>query len=60
MDTNTDLLGVPELAKILGTTESAIRTRLARGTGVPPRYGETSRVMWLRKDVEAFLEEMSK
>lgn len=58
MDSEKDLLGVPELAQILKTTESAIRTRLARGTGVPKRYAESSRVLWLRSDVDKFLEDM--
>jgi hypothetical protein len=58
MDTEQDLLGVPELARILNTTESAIRTRLARGIGVPERYKESNKVVWLRKDVEKYLEDM--
>lgn len=50
-----DLVYVPELARLLNTTESAIRTRLVRGTGVPPRYDNSSRVCWLRDDVTKFL-----
>jgi hypothetical protein len=58
MDTEQDLLGVPELAKILNTTESAVRTRLARGVGVPKRYEESTKVLWLRSDVDKYLEDM--
>ena len=57
MDRNKDLVYVPELAKLLGTTESAIRTRLARGIGIPPRYKNSSRVCWLISDVDKFLGE---
>lgn len=56
MDTKKDLLGVPELAKILRTTEAAIRTRLARGTGVPKRYEDSTKVVWLRSDVDKYLQ----
>lgn len=58
MDTEQDLIGVPELARILNTTESAVRTRLARGIGTPPRYKESSKVCWLRKDVDKYLEDL--
>ena len=56
--TENDLLGVPELARLLNTTESAVRTRLARGTGVPKRYEESSKVLWLRSDVDKYLENL--
>lgn len=52
---NTDLVYVPELANLLATTESAIRTRLTRGIGVPPRYTDSTRVCWRRKDVFNFI-----
>jgi hypothetical protein len=57
--TQDDLLGVPELARILNTTESAIRTRLARGTGVPERYADSSKVLWLRSDVDKYLHNLT-
>jgi hypothetical protein len=58
MDRDKDLVFVPELAKLLGTTESAIRTRLARGVGVPPRYKESTKVCWERRAVEKYIEDL--
>ena len=55
MDRNKDLVYVPELAKLLGTTECAVRTRLARGNGVPPRYKNSTKVCWLITDVDKFI-----
>ena len=57
MDSKNDvnLIYVPELARLLNTTECAIRTRIARGSGVPARYKNSSRVCWLREDVYQFL-----
>ncbi len=56
MDIEQDrLVFVPELAKILNTTDAAIRTRVARDMSIPPRYSESRKLCWRMKDVEKFL-----
>ena len=58
MDRHKDLVYVPELAKLLSTTESAIRTRLARGVGVPTRYKESNKACWERGVVDKYIEDL--
>lgn len=50
------VLYVPDLAKLLGRTEGAIRTAVNRGGAdwLPPRL-KTRRLCWRRETVEAFL-----
>lgn len=50
------VLYVQDLARILGRTESAIRTAVSRGGAdwLPPRLA-TRRISWRRETVDAFL-----
>ena len=53
-----DLLYVPQLAKKLDRTESAIRQGVARGVDwLPPRVDMGKRLAWRRHVVERWLEE---
>jgi len=56
-----DVLYVPDLARKLGRTESAIRTAVNRGAEwLPPSFPMGRRLAWRRVDVESFLTAQSK
>jgi len=51
----TDILYISDLAKLLGTTEAAIRSKLQRKADLPDHYKLGSRVIWLKEDYDAWL-----
>lgn len=54
--TETAVLYVHDLAKMLGRTESAIRAAVNRSADwLPPPFPMGRRLAWRRADVEAFL-----
>lgn len=54
--TEPDLLYVPDLAKKLGRTESAIRSAVQRGDDwIPPRIEMGTRLAWSRETVNTWL-----
>lgn len=56
-----DVLYVPQLAKLLGRTDAAIRTAVNRGADwLPKPFRMGVRLAWRREDVDRFLEERSK
>lgn len=53
-----EVIHIPELAKILGRTESSIRSaRQAGASWLPPFFKQGSRVCWRVSTVRKFLEE---
>lgn len=52
----TLVLGVPEVASLLGMSPRALRMRLHRGVGAPLPTRLGGRLAWRRKDVESWLE----
>jgi len=53
-----EILHVPELAKIMGRTESAIRSAVqSRPDWLPPYYKQGSRICWRLETVRKFLRE---
>jgi predicted DNA-binding transcriptional regulator AlpA len=60
MTTNSDILYVPDLARKLGRTESAIRTAVNRGANwLPPAFSMGRRLAWRAVDVDRFLAEQA-
>ena len=58
MTTDTQVLHVPELAKLLGRTEAAIRASVNRDSAdIPPRLLIGRRICWRRETVDAWLRE---
>lgn len=56
MNTDTQVIYVPDLARMLGRTESAVRAEVNRGgKNLPPRLDMGRRICWLRATVEAWL-----
>lgn len=57
MSTEAQVLYVPDMAKLLGRTEAAIRSAVARGGAdwLPPRLN-TRRLSWRRQTVDEFLQ----
>lgn len=55
----TQIIGVHELAEILGTTTNAIRSNLGRKNynAVPPPIRLGRRVVWTLRQVEEFISE---
>lgn len=54
----SEVLHIPELARLLDTTESAIRTHIARRTdAVPPWFYRGRRICWRRSTVDKWLED---
>lgn len=54
--TQPAILYVPDLARMLGRTESAIRTAVNRGAPwLPPSFPMGRRLAWRREDVDRFL-----
>lgn len=54
--TEAAVLYVPELARMIGRTESAVRAGVQRGADwVPPAFNMGRRLAWRREDVEAWL-----
>lgn len=61
MNQQSDILYVPDLARKLGRTESAIRTAVNRGANwLPPSFPMGRRLAWRRVDVESFLTSQAK
>ncbi len=61
MNEPTTVLYVPDLARMLGRTEAAIRTAVNRGaTWLPPSFPMGRRLAWRREDVERFLAAQAK
>lgn len=55
------VLYVPDMAKMLGRTEAAIRTAVNRGAEwLPPSFPMGRRIAWRRADVDAFLATQAK
>lgn len=53
-----EIIHIPELAKMLGRTESAIRTARQDGASwLPPSFKQGVRVCWRVSTVRKFLEE---
>jgi hypothetical protein len=53
-----EIINVPELAKLLGRSESAIRTALCRmPEWMPPHFKQGSRICWRLESVRRFLRE---
>ena len=53
-----EIIHIPELAKILGRTESSIRSARQEGTSwLPPSFKQGKRVCWRVATVRKFLEE---
>ena len=54
----TLILGVEEVADLLGMTPRALRMRLHRGVGAPRpmRLGGSRTLAWKRQDVEAWID----
>jgi predicted DNA-binding transcriptional regulator AlpA len=54
--TEAAVLYVPDLARMIGRTESAIRAGVQRGVDwVPPAFNMGRRLAWRREDVDAWL-----
>jgi predicted DNA-binding transcriptional regulator AlpA len=55
------VLYVPDMAKMLGRTEAAIRTAVNRGAEwLPPSFPMGRRIAWRRADVDAFIAAQAK
>ncbi len=53
-----EIIHVPELAQMLGRTESAIRTAIRDGAKwLPPGFKQGSRLCWRTESVRRFLRE---
>lgn len=53
-----EIIHVPELAQMLGRTESAIRTAIRDGAKwLPPGFKQGSRLCWRTESVRQFLRE---
>lgn len=60
MTQQSDVLYVPDLARKLGRTESAIRTAVNRGANwLPPSFSMGRRLAWRAVDVDRFLAEQA-
>jgi hypothetical protein len=56
MDDDCEVLFIPDLAKMLGRTESAVRQGLSRGVDwLPKSFRMGIRHCWLKEDVREFL-----
>lgn len=53
--TDSDVIYIPELAKMLGKTETATTAMLHRGGDLPPSFKLGRKHAWRRADVEAWL-----
>lgn len=61
MNDQAAVLYVPDMAKMLGRTESAIRTAVNRGAEwLPVPFPMGRRLAWRREDVSAFLAAQAK
>lgn len=58
----SEILYVPDLARILGTTEASIRNHLQRETpgALPPGFKRGGKWAWYKKDVQRWLETRTK
>ena len=55
MNQQSEILYVPELARIMGRTEAALRGAINRGADwVPPSFHIGRRIAWRRHDVDAW------
>jgi predicted DNA-binding transcriptional regulator AlpA len=55
------ILYVPDLARMLGRTESAIRMAVNRGAPwLPPSFPMGRRLAWRREDVDKFMADQAK
>jgi predicted DNA-binding transcriptional regulator AlpA len=53
-----EIIHIPELAKLLGRTESSIRSALQAGAAwLPPFFKQGSRICWRVTSVRKFLQE---
>lgn len=61
MSTETEILYVPEMAKLCGRTEAAVRSAVNRGGAdwLPPRLN-TRRLAWRKSTALAFLSSLEK
>lgn len=61
MSTQSEILYVADMARVMGRTESAIRMGVARGVEWLPKpmQGMGRRLSWLRDDVEQFIKSRS-
>ncbi|PYD92200.1 hypothetical protein DNF23_13020 [Pseudomonas syringae pv. pisi] len=56
-----EIIHIPELAKLLGRTESSIRSaRQAGAPWLPPSFKQGSRICWRVSTVRQFLQEYEK
>lgn len=56
MDDECEVMFIPDLAKMLGRTESAVRQGLGRGVDwLPKSFRMGIRHCWLKEDVQEFL-----
>ena len=51
-----DLLYIPDMAKLLGTTEAAIRSRIQRNADIPPHAKLGSRIIWTQPMYDKWLQ----
>ena len=53
-----EIIHVPELAKLLGRTESSIRSAIqAKASWLPPHFKQGARICWRLESVRKFLRE---
>ncbi|WP_417703275.1 hypothetical protein [Pseudomonas sp.] len=53
-----EIIHVPELAKLLGRTESSIRSAIqAKASWLPPHFKQGTRICWRLESVRTFLRE---
>lgn len=58
MSETSDIIKIPDLARILDMTEAGVRGHIQRRTdAIPPWFQLGSRIVWRRKAVEEWLKE---
>lgn len=52
-----DILSIPELAKLLGTTEAAVRNKIYKNpSALPPWFRDGTKYRWSQRRVLAWIE----